>query len=102
MASNAILFIALAFLNSIRISMAFDPSPLQDFCVAPALGLAVTSTCKDPKLVTADDFFGTLQRVRRHLRHCIRSLNAGVQHPRPDIHTRGVRAKRVLASTHAP
>ncbi|XP_047943167.1 putative germin-like protein 8-1 [Salvia hispanica] len=58
MASSAILFITLAFLNSILISLAFDPSPLQDICVAPPLGLA-TSICRDPRLVTANDFFMT-------------------------------------------
>ncbi|XP_057782735.1 germin-like protein subfamily 1 member 11 [Salvia miltiorrhiza] len=54
MASNAILFITLALFNFICITFAFDPRPLQDFCVANPTGNA---TCKDPKTVTADDFF---------------------------------------------
>ncbi|XP_057782645.1 germin-like protein subfamily 1 member 11 [Salvia miltiorrhiza] len=54
MASNAILLITLALLNFICISFAFDPRPLQDFCVADPPGNA---TCKDPKAVTANDFF---------------------------------------------
>ncbi|XP_019057095.1 PREDICTED: germin-like protein subfamily 1 member 8 isoform X3 [Tarenaya hassleriana] len=51
------------FLLSVTIpyAMASDPSPLQDFCVAvnnPANALFVNGKfCKDPKLVTADDFF---------------------------------------------
>ncbi|KAK9292499.1 hypothetical protein L1049_020472 [Liquidambar formosana] len=40
---------------------AYDPSPLQDFCVAlddPKSAVFVNGKfCKDPKLVTADDFF---------------------------------------------
>ncbi|XP_057782747.1 germin-like protein subfamily 1 member 11 [Salvia miltiorrhiza] len=54
MASNAIFLITLALFNFICISLAFDPRPLQDFCVADPTGNA---TCKDPKTVTADDFF---------------------------------------------
>ncbi|XP_057763826.1 putative germin-like protein 2-1 isoform X2 [Salvia miltiorrhiza] len=54
MASNVVLFITLALLISfIYVSFAFDPRPLQDFCVADPTGNA----CKDPKTVTADDFF---------------------------------------------
>ncbi|XP_019191262.1 PREDICTED: putative germin-like protein 2-1 [Ipomoea nil] len=40
---------------------AYDPSPLQDFCVAsndPKATIFVNGrVCKDPKLVTSDDFF---------------------------------------------
>ncbi|KAL5566811.1 hypothetical protein UlMin_029975 [Ulmus minor] len=43
------------------IASAYDPSPLQDFCVAiddPKNALFVNGKfCKDPKLATADDFF---------------------------------------------
>ncbi|XP_057782763.1 putative germin-like protein 2-1 isoform X2 [Salvia miltiorrhiza] len=53
MASTAILFITLALFNSICISLGFDTSPLLDFCVADSTGKA----CKDPKTVTANDFF---------------------------------------------
>ncbi|XP_057782669.1 putative germin-like protein 2-1 [Salvia miltiorrhiza] len=60
MGSNAILFITLALINSICMSLAFDPSPLQDFCVADATG---KGGCKDPNTVTANDFFlGGLDR----------------------------------------
>ncbi|XP_057769674.1 putative germin-like protein 2-1 [Salvia miltiorrhiza] len=53
MASNVILLITLALSNFICISFAFDPRPLQDFCVADPPG---NTTCKDPKAVTANDF----------------------------------------------
>ncbi|KAG6429027.1 hypothetical protein SASPL_107066 [Salvia splendens] len=53
MASNAILLITLALINLIYTSFAFDTRPLLDFCVARSNGKA----CKDPKAVTANDFF---------------------------------------------
>ncbi|KAK7258592.1 hypothetical protein RIF29_24173 [Crotalaria pallida] len=49
-------FLALAS----SIAFAYDPSPLQDFCVAvnETNGVFVNGKfCKDPKLVKADDFF---------------------------------------------
>ncbi|XP_073301920.1 putative germin-like protein 2-1 [Primulina huaijiensis] len=74
MASN-ILLLGL-FIATFTVSLASDPSPLQDFCVANPKGsglvhnglaslfLSLSSlfrvngfTCKDPKLVQADDFF---------------------------------------------
>ncbi|KAK6288991.1 hypothetical protein POUND7_000532 [Theobroma cacao] len=52
-------FTLLAFANSS--ASAFDPSPLQDFCVAindTKNGVFVNGKfCKDPKLAVADDFF---------------------------------------------
>jgi len=53
--------LALAFSSS-----AFDPSPLQDFCVAindPKNGVFVNGKfCKDPKLATPDDFFFSVRQ----------------------------------------
>ncbi|XVF42415.1 hypothetical protein PTKIN_Ptkin01aG0360800 [Pterospermum kingtungense] len=52
----AFVLLALAF----TFASAFDPSPLQDFCVAindTKTGVFVNGKfCKDPKLVTAEDF----------------------------------------------
>ncbi|CAA7055511.1 unnamed protein product [Microthlaspi erraticum] len=46
---------------SLPLAIASDPNPLQDFCVGvntPADGVFVNGKfCKDPKLVTVDDFF---------------------------------------------
>ncbi|GAU16219.1 hypothetical protein TSUD_298510 [Trifolium subterraneum] len=54
------LFITI-FLALASCAFAFDPSPLQDFCVAindTKDGVFVNGKfCKDPKLATADDFF---------------------------------------------
>ncbi|KAL5552385.1 hypothetical protein UlMin_002561 [Ulmus minor] len=51
----------LAILALATIASAYDPSPLQDFCVAtndPNNALFVNGKfCKDPKLATAEDFF---------------------------------------------
>ncbi|XP_022743495.1 germin-like protein subfamily 1 member 18 isoform X2 [Durio zibethinus] len=56
--SILVAFILLAFACSL--ASAFDPSPLQDFCVAINDNNAVFVNgkfCKDPKLAVADDFF---------------------------------------------
>ncbi|KDP34916.1 hypothetical protein JCGZ_09204 [Jatropha curcas] len=52
------LSLALFLVLSFSFALAFDPSPLQDFCVAD-VGSSVTVNgfaCKDPKMVGADDF----------------------------------------------
>ncbi|XVF57027.1 hypothetical protein PTKIN_Ptkin06aG0169800 [Pterospermum kingtungense] len=57
--SILVVFALLAFACSL--ASAFDPSPLQDFCVAindAKNGVFVNGKfCKDPKLAKADDFF---------------------------------------------
>ncbi|KAL5712927.1 hypothetical protein ACHQM5_015049 [Ranunculus cassubicifolius] len=53
------LFLTLTLLAMASLAIASDPSPLQDFCVAtndPKL-FVNGKFCKDPKQVTADDFF---------------------------------------------
>ncbi|GLT55215.1 hypothetical protein SLA2020_283580 [Shorea laevis] len=53
----------LVFALACSLSSAYDPSPLQDFCVAindstSSYAVFVNGKfCKDPKLATADDFF---------------------------------------------
>ncbi|PIN06152.1 hypothetical protein CDL12_21302 [Handroanthus impetiginosus] len=60
MAIRFLLAIAIVALAS-SLSYASDPSPLQDFCVAVNDSKAAVfvngKICKDPKTVTADDFF---------------------------------------------
>ncbi|XP_061359605.1 germin-like protein subfamily 1 member 11 [Gastrolobium bilobum] len=55
-----------AFLALASCTLAFDPSPLQDFCVAindTKMGVFVNGKfCKDPKLVSANDFFFSLKQ----------------------------------------
>ncbi|KAL2532878.1 Germin-like protein subfamily 1 member 14 [Abeliophyllum distichum] len=59
MAIGFLLFTILALASSL--AYASDPSPLQDFCVAVNDSKATVfvngKICKDPKMVTADDFF---------------------------------------------
>ncbi|XP_054821950.1 germin-like protein subfamily 1 member 18 [Prosopis cineraria] len=55
-------FVALLALALISFTSAYDPSPLQDFCVALddyKIGAVFVNGkfCKDPKLVKAEDFF---------------------------------------------
>ncbi|KAK1609261.1 hypothetical protein QYE76_032934 [Lolium multiflorum] len=58
MATSHILLTALLALVSWQ-AMASDPSPLQDFCVADKYSPVLVNgfVCKDPKVVSADDFF---------------------------------------------
>ncbi|XP_061350377.1 germin-like protein subfamily 1 member 8 [Gastrolobium bilobum] len=57
---NTVYLVAILALAS-SVATASDPSPLQDFCVGinnPIDGVFVNGKfCKDPKLVTAEDFF---------------------------------------------
>lgn len=66
------LYLAILYLlaaSTLPFAIASDPSPLQDFCIGvntPANALFVNGKfCKDPKLVTADDFyFSGLDKAR--------------------------------------
>ncbi|XP_068655872.1 putative germin-like protein 2-1 [Aristolochia californica] len=55
------------FTAAFSFCLAFDPSPLQDFCVADLSnsGRVNGHACKDPKLASADDFFFQGLDVRR-------------------------------------
>ncbi|KAH6757212.1 hypothetical protein C2S52_023540 [Perilla frutescens var. hirtella] len=54
MTTIIVLFSTLA-LNFLCIAFAFDPTPLQDFCVADLTSSA--RSCKDPATITPNDFF---------------------------------------------
>ncbi|XP_022925750.1 putative germin-like protein 2-1 isoform X1 [Cucurbita moschata] len=58
MASKAII-LELLIATCVVAVFASDPSPLQDFCVADPNSMVKVNggVCKDPKAVTADDFF---------------------------------------------
>ncbi|KAL3630030.1 hypothetical protein CASFOL_023014 [Castilleja foliolosa] len=55
----SVLFCIITALNFICIAFAFDPRPLQDFCVAdPTSPVRINGIpCKDPTTAKADDFF---------------------------------------------
>ncbi|GJS03624.1 putative germin-like protein 2-1 [Tanacetum coccineum] len=52
------LLVGLLLATCSLLSLAFDPSPLQDFCVADRNSKVLENgfACKDPKMVKADDF----------------------------------------------
>ncbi|KAK6164604.1 hypothetical protein DH2020_001468 [Rehmannia glutinosa] len=49
----------LLIINFLYITLAYDPTPLQDFCVADHTSTLTINglPCKDPSTVTSDDFF---------------------------------------------
>ncbi|WMV52860.1 hypothetical protein MTR67_046245 [Solanum verrucosum] len=59
MAKHFLLLNLLAVLSFCCVVLAFEPSPLQDFCVADSASTAKVNglACKDPKSVGAEDFF---------------------------------------------
>ncbi|RZC59474.1 hypothetical protein C5167_006780 [Papaver somniferum] len=61
MANHGNIRILCLLVLSCSIALAFEPSPLQDFCIADKSSSAVVNgmVCKDPKLAEAGDFFFT-------------------------------------------
>ncbi|KAL3637322.1 hypothetical protein CASFOL_019621 [Castilleja foliolosa] len=59
MASNTLSLSVITAFNFLCIAFAFDPRPLQDFCVADLTSPVRFNglPCKDPSTVKADDFF---------------------------------------------
>ncbi|KAK2969739.1 hypothetical protein RJ640_015883 [Escallonia rubra] len=57
--ANHIVFFTLVALTLCHLAFAFEPSPLQDFCVADSTSSARVNglACKNPMNVQADDFF---------------------------------------------
>ncbi|KAL5797889.1 hypothetical protein ACOSQ2_002709 [Xanthoceras sorbifolium] len=57
--AKQMLFFSLAILTISSLAFAYEPSPLQDFCVADSKPSARVNglACKDPKMVEANDFF---------------------------------------------
>ncbi|XP_026442811.1 putative germin-like protein 2-1 [Papaver somniferum] len=61
MATHSNIRILCVLVLSCSIALAFEPSPLQDFCIADKSSSALVNgmVCKDPKLAEASDFFFT-------------------------------------------
>ncbi|MCL7051606.1 hypothetical protein MKW94_011401 [Papaver nudicaule] len=59
MANQSCFRILYLLVLSCSIALAFEPSPLQDFCIADKTSSALVNgrVCKDPKLAAASDFF---------------------------------------------
>ncbi|EPS69966.1 hypothetical protein M569_04800, partial [Genlisea aurea] len=90
-----ILFVA--FLSVLTLSSGFVPFPAQDFCVASqAAAAGFPVSCKDPLLVTADDFFaGGLHiagNTTNPFRASITALNLALM---PGLNTLGLTIARL-------
>ncbi|XP_011034443.1 PREDICTED: germin-like protein subfamily 1 member 13 [Populus euphratica] len=91
-------FVFLAFAASF--AFAFDPSPLQDFCVAindTKDGVFVNGRfCKDPKLATANDFFFSGLNIARDTSNPVGSVvtQANVAQI-PGLNTLGISVVRI-------
>jgi len=85
---------------TLPLSIASDPSPLQDFCVGvntPADGVFVNGKfCKDPKLATADDFFFSGLQNARPVANAVGSNVTAVNvNNLPGLNTLGISLVRI-------
>ncbi|XP_052878303.1 germin-like protein subfamily 1 member 20 [Gossypium arboreum] len=92
---------ALLALASILGTSAYDPSPLQDTCVAindPKTGIFVNGKfCKDPKFVTADDFFFSGLNIPRDPSNPVGSVVTPVNVDQiPGLNTMGISLVRIV------
>ncbi|KAL5566797.1 hypothetical protein UlMin_029961 [Ulmus minor] len=93
-------FFALATLALATFASAYDPSPLQDFCVAtndPNNALFVNGKfCKDPKLATAEDFFTSGLNIPGNTDNKVGSNVTAVNVDRiPGLNTLGISLVRI-------
>ncbi|XP_010441025.1 PREDICTED: germin-like protein subfamily 1 member 11 [Camelina sativa] len=102
MAMKSLSFLAVLSLLAITLplSIASDPSPLQDFCVGvntPADGVFVNGKfCKDPKLATADDFSFSGLHNARPVNNAVRSNVTAVNvNNLPGLNTLGISLVRI-------
>ncbi|KAH7571793.1 hypothetical protein ACOSP7_014633 [Xanthoceras sorbifolium] len=93
-----VFFVLLALASSF--ASAFDPSPLQDFCVAiddTNLNVLVNGKfCKNPKYVTADDFFYRGLNIPRPTNNPVGSNVTAVNVDQiPGLNTLGISVVRI-------
>ncbi|XP_020269190.1 putative germin-like protein 2-1 [Asparagus officinalis] len=99
MASQVILGITILALALVQ-AFAYDPSPLQDFCVADTQSKVIVNgfVCKDPKTVVSEDFLfrGLLNDFRRNTNNRVGSnvtqVNADAF---PGLNTLGISLARI-------
>ncbi|XP_049350342.1 germin-like protein subfamily 1 member 20 isoform X4 [Solanum verrucosum] len=96
--SFALIIAILAVVTSI--SHASDPSPLQDFCVAVNDSMTTVfvngKVCKDPKVVTADDFFKSGLNVPGNTSNQLGSVVTAVNvNNLPGLNTLGISLARI-------
>ncbi|KAL5574339.1 hypothetical protein UlMin_023936 [Ulmus minor] len=91
----------LAILGLATIASAYDPSPLQDFCVATndpnnAPVFVNGKFCKDPKLATAEDFFTSGLNIPGNTKNKVGSNVTTVNVDRiPGLNTLGISLVRI-------
>ncbi|XP_024014577.1 germin-like protein subfamily 1 member 11 isoform X3 [Eutrema salsugineum] len=100
MKSLSLLAILSLLALTLPLAIASDPSPLQDFCVGvntPADGVFVNGKfCKDPKLVSADDFFlAGLQNARAVANAVGSNVTAVNVNNLPGLNTLGISLVRI-------
>ncbi|KAJ0080177.1 germin-like protein subfamily 1 member 13 [Pistacia vera] len=97
MKSFLLAFALLALASSF--ASAFDPSPLQDFCVAvddPLHGVFVNGKfCKDPKLAKAEDFFFSVKNPGNTNNPVGSNVTAVNVEQIPGLNTLGISAVRI-------
>ncbi|XP_044491795.1 germin-like protein subfamily 1 member 17 [Mangifera indica] len=90
-------FVLLALASSL--ASAFDPSPLQDFCVAidnPLNGVFVNGKfCKDPKLAKAEDFSFSIIKPGDTNNPVGSNVTAVIVDQIPGLNTLGISAARI-------
>ncbi|XP_044483860.1 germin-like protein subfamily 1 member 17 [Mangifera indica] len=92
---QAFIFLALAS----SFATAFDPSPLQDFCVAidePKNAVFVNGKfCRDPKLVKAEDFYFSVKMPGNTNNPVSSNVTAVNVNQIPGLNTLGISAARI-------
>ncbi|KAF3673216.1 putative germin-like protein 2-1 [Capsicum annuum] len=98
MAKNFLLLNLIAVVSFCFVVLAFEPSPLQDFCVAdPASPVKVNGlACKDPKSVNAEDFYFSGLHLAGNTSNTIGSKVTAVNVAQvPGLNTLGISLARV-------
>ncbi|XP_024014576.1 germin-like protein subfamily 1 member 11 isoform X2 [Eutrema salsugineum] len=99
MKSLSLLAILSLLALTLPLAIASDPSPLQDFCVGvntPADVFVNGKFCKDPKLVSADDFFlAGLQNARAVANAVGSNVTAVNVNNLPGLNTLGISLVRI-------
>ncbi|PHU06002.1 putative germin-like protein 2-1 [Capsicum chinense] len=98
MAKNFLLLNLIAVVSFCFVVLAFEPSPLQDFCVGdPASPVKVNGlACKDPKSVNAEDFYFSGLHLAGNTSNTIGSKVTAVNVAQvPGLNTLGISLARV-------
>ncbi|XP_071721319.1 putative germin-like protein 2-1 [Rutidosis leptorrhynchoides] len=96
--TSRFLFLFGLLLATCSLAFAYDPSPLQDYCVADLNSKVRVNgfVCKDPKVVTVEDFVYRGLNNRLNASNVLGYYVTGVTvHQMPGLHTLGIAMARV-------